>query len=86
MTISVLLADDQALLRTGFRMVLEAQSDITVAGEAADGGEAADLVTSDVDPIDKPETRVDQANPVNQRFGRRFEIVSFRRMNPSELR
>ncbi len=40
MTISVLLADDQPLLRMGFRMILEAQADMTVAGEAADGAEA----------------------------------------------
>ena len=40
MTIRVLLADDQALLRAGFRMVLEAQDGITVVGEAGDGEEA----------------------------------------------
>ncbi len=34
MTISILLADDQALLRQGFRMVLSAQDDLTVVGEA----------------------------------------------------
>jgi DNA-binding NarL/FixJ family response regulator len=42
-TISVLLADDQPLLRMGFRMILEAQVDMTVAGEAADGAEAVEL-------------------------------------------
>ena len=41
--ISVLLADDQALVRAGFRVLLEAQSDITVVGEAADGQEAVEL-------------------------------------------
>ncbi len=35
--ISVLLVDDQALLRMGFRMILESEPDITVVGEAADG-------------------------------------------------
>lgn len=40
MTISILLADDQALLRQGFRMVLSAQDDLTVVGEAGDGDEA----------------------------------------------
>jgi DNA-binding NarL/FixJ family response regulator len=39
-TVSVLLVDDQVLLRTGFRMVLEAQDGITVIGEAGDGAEA----------------------------------------------
>jgi DNA-binding NarL/FixJ family response regulator len=38
--IAVLLADDQPLLRMGFRMILEAQPDMRVAGEAADGEEA----------------------------------------------
>jgi DNA-binding NarL/FixJ family response regulator len=38
--ISVLLADDQALLRAGFRALLDAEKDIEVVGEAADGDEA----------------------------------------------
>ncbi|HEX5540250.1 MAG TPA: response regulator transcription factor, partial [Micromonospora sp.] len=36
----VLIADDQALVRGGFAMILDAQPDITVVGEAADGAEA----------------------------------------------
>lgn len=36
-SISVVLADDQALMRMGFRMVLEAEDDINVVGEASDG-------------------------------------------------
>ena len=36
-TVRVLVADDQALVRAGFRMILEAQDDIEVVGEAADG-------------------------------------------------
>ncbi|MFF1449202.1 response regulator [Streptomyces sp. NPDC058274] len=38
--IRVLLADDQSLVRAGFRALLDAQPDIEVAGEAADGEEA----------------------------------------------
>lgn len=38
--IRVLLADDQALIRMGFRMVLDAETDIEVVGEAADGAAA----------------------------------------------
>ena len=38
--ISVVLADDQALMRMGFRMVLEAEEGITVVGEASDGASA----------------------------------------------
>ena len=38
--ITVLLADDQALVRAGFRALLDAQDDITVVGEAVDGDDA----------------------------------------------
>ncbi len=41
--ITVLLADDQALVRAGFRMILETQDDIVVVGEAENGEEAASL-------------------------------------------
>jgi DNA-binding NarL/FixJ family response regulator len=44
MTIRVVLADDQSLLRKGFRMILEAEDDISVIGEAADGEAAVRLV------------------------------------------
>jgi DNA-binding NarL/FixJ family response regulator len=54
--IRILLADDQALVRGGFRMILEAEPDLQVVGEAADGGEVVeraletrpDLVLMDV--------------------------------------
>jgi DNA-binding NarL/FixJ family response regulator/class 3 adenylate cyclase len=42
--ITVLIADDQRLLRTGFRVILDAEPDITVVGEAPDGRSAVDLV------------------------------------------
>ncbi len=56
MTIRVFLVDDQALVRSGFAMLLSAQEDIVVVGEAADGaaalvalaGTAADVVLMDV--------------------------------------
>jgi DNA-binding NarL/FixJ family response regulator len=41
--VRLLLADDQPLLRRGFRMILEAEGDVEVVGEAADGQEAAEL-------------------------------------------
>jgi DNA-binding NarL/FixJ family response regulator len=41
--IRVLIADDQQLVRSGFRMMLEAEGDIDVVAEAADGQEAVDL-------------------------------------------
>ena len=43
MTVRVLLADDEALLRGGVAMILDAQPDIEVVGEAADGREAVAL-------------------------------------------
>jgi DNA-binding NarL/FixJ family response regulator len=43
MSVRVLLADDQPLIRAGFRMLLEEQPDIAVIGEAADGAEAVRL-------------------------------------------
>jgi DNA-binding NarL/FixJ family response regulator len=42
-TVRVLLADDEALLRKGFRMILEEEPDISVVGEAADGGLAVTM-------------------------------------------
>jgi DNA-binding NarL/FixJ family response regulator len=44
MAISVLLVDDQPLLRTGFRLILESEPDISVVGEAADGRDALTAV------------------------------------------
>jgi len=44
--VRVLLADDQELLRYGFAMILGAQDDIEVVGQAADGGEAVRLATA----------------------------------------
>jgi DNA-binding NarL/FixJ family response regulator len=43
MTIRVLLADDQTLLRATFRMLIDSCEDMTVVGEASDGAEAVDL-------------------------------------------
>ncbi len=40
--ISVLLADDEAMVRDGFRLILETQTDIRVVGEAADGAAAVE--------------------------------------------
>ena len=40
--IRVLLADDQAIVRGGFRLILDAEPDIEVIGEAADGSEAVE--------------------------------------------
>ena len=44
--ISVLIVDDQALVRSGFRLILDSQPDITVVGEAGDGREGLTLARS----------------------------------------
>jgi DNA-binding NarL/FixJ family response regulator len=47
--IRVLIADDQELVRAGFRLILEVQEDIEVVGEAGDGGEAVEAALA-LDP------------------------------------
>ncbi|MER7281148.1 response regulator transcription factor [Dactylosporangium sp. NPDC000244] len=46
MTIRVLLADDQALIRAGFKMIIDAEDGMQVVAEASDGREAVDLARS----------------------------------------
>ncbi|WP_154794057.1 response regulator [Occultella kanbiaonis] len=46
MTIRVAIVDDQALVRSGFAMVLSIEDDIEVVGQAADGAQAVDLLTT----------------------------------------
>lgn len=43
MSIRILIADDQALVRTGFKMILDAEADLEVVGEAENGREAVEL-------------------------------------------
>jgi DNA-binding NarL/FixJ family response regulator len=45
-TIRVLLADDQPLIRAGYRLILDSEPDIEIVGEAVDGQEAVDLARS----------------------------------------
>ena len=62
MSLRVLIADDQALVRTGFRKILESEPDIDVVGEAQDGGEAIEktrLLRPDVVLMDIRMPRVD---------------------------
>ncbi len=47
MTIRVLIADDQALIRAGFRVLIESAPDVVVVGEASDGEEAVALTRSE---------------------------------------
>ena len=90
MTVRVLLVDDQALLRSGFRMVLEEQDDIEVVGEAADGDEAVaraaelspDVVLMDVrmpgsDGIDATRRIVDQLPEVRVLILTTFDLDEY---------
>jgi DNA-binding NarL/FixJ family response regulator len=45
-SVRVLIADDQALVRAGFKMILDAEDDLEVVGEATDGLEAVELARS----------------------------------------
>lgn len=49
MTVRIVLADDEQLVRAGFRLILESEADFEVVGEAANGAEAVDTVTK-LDP------------------------------------
>jgi DNA-binding NarL/FixJ family response regulator len=56
MTIRVLLADDQPLLRAGFRVLIDSQPDLQVVGEAADGREAVELAKATQADVRMPGT------------------------------
>jgi DNA-binding NarL/FixJ family response regulator len=69
MTIRILLVDDQELVRTGFRMVLDAQPDMEVVAEAADGAEAIECASryqADVMIMDARMPRLDGVEATRQ--------------------
>ena len=49
MTVRILIADDQALVRAGFKMILDAEDDLDVIGEASDGAQAV-AMANDLEP------------------------------------
>jgi DNA-binding NarL/FixJ family response regulator len=72
-SIRVLIADDQELVRTGFRKIIEAEPDLEVVGEAADGGEAVErtaLLKPDVVVMDIRMPRVDGLEATRRLSGR----------------
>jgi DNA-binding NarL/FixJ family response regulator len=77
--IRVVLVDDQELLRTGFRMILDAQQDMEVVGEAGDGVAAIELletVDADVVLMDVRMPALDGVEATRRLLGKRAASVS----------
>jgi DNA-binding NarL/FixJ family response regulator len=80
--IRVVVADDQALVRGGFRMILEAQADIDVVGEAADGREALDVARATSPDVVLMDVRmpvmdgIEAAEKLTQRGGPRILMLT----------
>ncbi|TMD04523.1 MAG: response regulator transcription factor [Chloroflexi bacterium] len=75
----MLIADDQALMRAGFRMILEAQPDLRVVAEAADGVEAVELARRhrpDVILMDIRMPRMDGVEATRRLAGHRVLILT----------
>jgi DNA-binding NarL/FixJ family response regulator/class 3 adenylate cyclase len=71
--VRIVIVDDQALVRAGFRMILEAEPDIAVVGEASDGGEAVaecERLAPDVVLMDVRMPEVDGIEATRRLLGR----------------
>jgi DNA-binding NarL/FixJ family response regulator len=79
--IRVVLADDQALVRAGFRALLDAQSDVEVVGEAGDGEEALDLVRRERPDVVLMDIRM----PVLDGLAATRRIVEDERLNDTKV-
>jgi DNA-binding NarL/FixJ family response regulator len=76
---TVVIADDQALVRTGFRMILEIEPDLEVVGEAADGEQAVALAAElapDVVVMDLNMPRMDGVAATRLISGSRVLVVT----------
>lgn len=64
-----MLVDDQELVRAGFRMVLDAQPDIEVAGEAGDGVQALELLRGTRADVVLMDVRMPRMDGIGRRGG-----------------
>ena len=64
MNTRILIADDQALVRVGFRLILETESDFTVVAEAADGGAAVEATRATNPDIVLMDIRMPELNGI----------------------
>jgi DNA-binding NarL/FixJ family response regulator len=81
MTIRVVLTDDEHLVRAGLKLILEADADIRVVGEAADGDEAVKATTR----LDPDVVLMDVQMPVKDGLAATREIVSLGREESSRV-
>jgi DNA-binding NarL/FixJ family response regulator len=64
MSVRVVVCDDQALVRDGFRMILGAQPDIDVVGEAANGAEAVEVAKRTLPHVALMDVRMPNVNGI----------------------
>jgi DNA-binding NarL/FixJ family response regulator len=79
MTIRVLIADDEGLVRAGLRMIVEAQPDMEVVGEATNGVDAVEIATTAVPDVVLMDIRMPRMNGIEatrRLAGRRVDACS----------